>query len=394
MNILVLGATGFIGNALFHSLVAEYDVTIAGRRPIDGYNQWKKVDFAKENDWEALLQGIDLVINAIGIIEGDFNRIQTESPIELYRICIKKSIKIIHISAIGAEKDYPSTPFLASKKRTDNFLLQYPFARVVYPGIVIGKNGKSSRFFAEIVKLPIIPIFGDKPIPFVHINQLTELVQKIIQDFDKYPGQVFALSKAEPLRNILQAIKGGKATFVKIPEFIIRLFFGIFPNASIGVFNKATFKMFRDSKSEDYVTQFPEVSKSITPEDIAGSGTLLSLFALLAIGFVWICSGVCSLVSWQESYNLMQEIGASHQLSVLFIWLGSIIDILLGIAVFIKKYRRRALLLQIITMITYMLILTIGAPHYWLHPFGVLTKNIPLMVLSWFLYSVTPPLVY
>ncbi len=235
MNILILGATGFIGNAIFHSLVNKHNVSIAGRRPIEGYDNWKEIDFLKKNDWDNLLDGIDLIINAIGIIEGDFEQIQTVAPLELYSNCIKREIKIIHISAIGAEKDKPTTNFLISKKETDNFLLKYNKSKVIYPGIVIGRNGKSTQFFAEIASLPIIPLLSEKPISFIHVEQLTELIQKTVSDFNNYPNQVFAVSKPEPIKEVFSALKGRDSKFVKVPELIFRVFFSLFPKASIGI---------------------------------------------------------------------------------------------------------------------------------------------------------------
>ncbi len=386
MNILILGATGFIGNAIFHSLVNKHNVSIAGRRPIEGYDNWKEIDFLKKNDWDNLLDGIDLIINAIGIIEGDFEQIQTVAPLELYSNCIKREIKIIHISAIGAEKDKPTTNFLISKKETDNFLLKYNKSKVIYPGIVIGRNGKSTQFFAEIASLPIIPLLSEKPISFIHVEQLTELIQKTVSDFNNYPNQVFAVSKPEPIKEVFSALKGRDSKFVKVPELIFRVFFSLFPKASIGIFSKTILKMFQTSSVSDYKPLFPEVSKKIDSNNIIKGDTLPQLFALLAISFIWLCSGVSSLVSWNESYDLMNEIGANHQLSFLFIWLGSIADIFLGIVIFARKYRKSIIVLQVLTMLTYMLILSIGAPHYWLHPFGVLTKNIPLIALSYYLY--------
>lgn len=386
MNILILGATGFIGNAIFHSLVNKHHITIAGRRPIEGYDNWKEVDFLKNNDWNNLLDGIDLIINAIGIIEGDFEQIQTIAPVELYTNCINKNIKIIHISAIGAEKDNPSTHFLKTKKTTDNLLLNYNKAKVIYPGIVIGRNGKSTQFFAEISRLPIIPLLSEKPISFIHIEQLTELIQNIVIDFDNYSNQVFAVAKSEPIKNVFSALRGSNGKFIKMPETLFSVFFSLFPTASIGIFSKATFKMFQNSSANDYKPLFSEVSKKINSKNIVSSDIFPQLSALLAISFIWIWSGVSSLISWDESYNLMKEIGANHQLSVLFIWLGCFADIFLGIAIFSKKHRKNIIKLQVLTMLTYMLILSIAAPYYWLHPFGVLTKNIPLIALSYYLY--------
>ena len=386
MNILLFGATGFIGNALFHTLITDHRITIAGRKPIDGYTNWKKVDFSKNTDWPLLLEGIDLVINAIGIIEGDFDRIQTVAPSELYQHCFDKNIKIIHISAIGAEKEAPEAPFLSSKKKTDELLLNYTQSKVIYPGIVIGRKGISTQFFAEIAQFPIIPLFSDKKMSFIHINQLAELIQNIVNNFDQYPQQVFAVSKPESLQTILSVLKGKKATFIKVPSSVFKAFFTLFPKASIGIFNKDSLNMFLNSSASDYEPIFPETSKSIQPKNVIKGHTFTVLFALLAISFIWIWSGLSSLISWDQSYDLMQEIGANHEMSILFTLLGSFADLFLGIAVFWKKYRKQVIVLQMITMFVFMAILTIGAPHYWLHPFGVLSKNIPLIALSYYLY--------
>lgn len=387
MNILILGATGFIGNSIFLSLVNEYNVTIGSRTPIDGYDQWIKVDLNRSNNWDSILENTDLVINAIGIIEGDFDQIQTIAPLELYKVCIKKKCKIIHISAIGAEKTSPPTLFLKTKKITDNYLLQYENAKVIYPGIVIGKNGKSTQFFTEIAQLPLIPLFSNNKIPFIHIDQLTQLIKHSVENFKQMDKQQFAVAEAESLKEILTALKGAKANFIVLPNFITNTIFTLFPFINIGLFNKDTFSLYKSIKASDYTPLFGKVSKQVKPNHIQKSNTLTILFALLAISFIWIWSGISSLVTWNESMGFMQEIGANKFYSVLFIYLGSITDILLGIAVLSKKYRKETIILQVITMLLYMLILTVAAPHYWLHPFGVISKNIPLIALSYYLYQ-------
>jgi uncharacterized protein YbjT (DUF2867 family) len=387
MNVLVIGGTGFIGNNIFSSLVGKHKVTIASRTPIASYPNWVKIDFAGKNDWPIILQGIDLVINAVGIIEGDFKRIQTEAPLELYETCVKRNIKVIHISAIGAEKQPPPTEFLQSKKVTDDVLLQYEHAKVVYPGVVIGKTGKTSQFFAEMAQLPMIPMFSNKPLPMVHIRQLTKLVGDIIDKFEEYPQQTFAVAEPEPLKNVLLKMKGSSAIFIVLPEFLFSLFFMLFPNAKIGIFNQYTFKLFQTISASDYEPMFPIASEEIESNNLIKSDALPELFALLSISFIWIFSGVVSLISWDTSYALMQEIGANHNLAVLFIWVGSIADIVLGITIFSKQYRKSVIILQLLVVLAYMAILSVLAPHYWLHPFGILAKNVPLIALSFYLYQ-------
>ncbi len=387
MNILLLGGTGFIGNALFNTLVVKHHVIVGSRSPIDGYPFWVKVDFLKPINWDSTLEEVSLVINAIGIIEGDFKTVQSTAPLLLYKKCKQKGIRVIHISAIGADIDNPPTPFLSSKKITDNFLLNYDKAKVIYPGIVIGKKGKSSRFFKELTQLPIIPLLSNKTLPFIHINQLSLLVDNVVARFDSYPIKIYALSKPESLKTIFSSIKGKKARFVTLSKFLISTLFFVFPKFSFGIFNKNTFVLFNTISATNYEPTFPEVSKSITPSSLDKGEELPKIIALYALSFIWIVSGLVSLFSWSESFKIMEEIGASNQVAVFLIVLGSFWDLLLGTLILLKKYRKKIIILQVFTMLVYMVILSFFAPHYWLHPFGVLTKNIPLLALSYYVYT-------
>lgn len=387
MKIFISGATGFIGNAVFLSLVSEHKVTIGSRTPIDGYEKWEHIDFNNENDWDKILADIDLVINAIGIIEGDFEQIQTKSPLSLFEACVKKEIKIINISAVGAERENPTIPFLKTKKKTDNFLLTYKNAKIIYPGIVLGRGSQSTRFFAELAQLPIIPLLSSKPSPTIHITQLVKIIRNVVENFENYPKQIFAISKPETLEKILTAIRGNKAVFFNLPPFFFTIFFTVFPKATIGIFNKNMMNMLTSISASDYTPVCEEASSKINSTNLIKSNYFPMMIALGAISFIWIWSGISSLISWDESYKLMKEIGANHQASILFIYLGSIVDIVLGISVFWKSKRNQILLAQVLFILIYTVILTLLAPHYWFHPFGVLSKNIPLIALSFYLYK-------
>jgi len=386
MNILVLGASGFIGNAIFHSLVSKHQVTIAGRTRIEGFEQWHPLDFSTDLDWNHVLEGVDLVINAIGIIEGDYDQVQSRGPIALFESCVARNIKIINISAVGAEMVEPPTRFLQSKKVTDDFLLKYEHARVIYPGIVLGRNGKSSQFFAAISQMPIIPMLKDDA-PFVHISQLTALVNQVIDDFDAQEHQIFATSEKEGLKDVLMAMNGGKGIYIAVPRLIFQLFFSIFPGARLGILSKDTLKLQAVISSSNYAPRFEKASSKIDPLHIIYSDVFVKTFALLAILFIWVWSGVSSLVSWESSYQLMQDIGANEVISKMAIYIGSSADIILGVAIYWSSQRRKVLIAQVLFIITYMLILSVLAPHYWMDPLGVLSKNIPLLALSYYLFQ-------
>lgn len=387
MRILILGATGFIGNSIFLSLVPNYKVIIASRKPMDGYKNWKFIDFLQKNDWDEILESIDLVINCIGIIDGDFNMVQTKSPISLYEHCAQKKIKIIHVSAIGAEEEKPISDFLQSKKLTDTYLLKHNDAIVIYPGIVLGSKGRSAQFFKELASLPILPLMKMDNMPFVHINQLTSLVQDIIANFNTFPKQIVAFGTLEPFKRILESLKGGKVRIVQAPNFIFVSLFKIFPKINIGIFNKTTFALSQQDLTKKHQPIFGKVSKLINSKSIERSNYIFEILALLTISFVWVWSGVSSLISWDISLQLMEALTDNIFVAKFAIYLGSILDIVLGVLLFFKKIRKPIIQLQLIFIVGYMLLLSIYSPYFWLHPFGVLSKNIPLIILSYHLLS-------
>lgn len=388
MKILILGATGFIGKALFNALISEHEIYVASRSPILGYDKYRKIDFDDSINISELLQDIEMVINTIGIASGDFTRIQTDIPIKIFQECKKKDIKIINISAIGAEKEKPLTNFLVSKKITDEFILNKTSGIVIYPGIVLGENSQSSELFKELSELPIVPLIGNKKIPFVHIIQLVEVIKETIHKYEFSSKQKIVIAEPQTLKEIFIALNNKSITTINVSTKLVSFIFKVLPNLRLGVFDKNMYTLFQEINSLDYKPSFKEkASNYLIYNKINPSNHLLKLYIALSISFIWIWSGMVSLYSWQESKNLMQAIGITNQLSPISIIIGSIVDIVLGIGIFINSYRSFILKLQIFFIVIYSLILTFFAHEFWLHPFGPVAKNIPLIVLIYLYYK-------
>lgn len=385
MKILILGASGFIGEAVFQRLVGKYEVVIASRSQKSLYPNWRQVDFSKDNDWVGLTKDIDLIINAIGIISGDFTQVQTTAPMALFTHCEEQGIKIINISAIGAESKDPPNPFLKTKKKVDAFLLLNPLAKVIYPGIVLGAKGKSSRFFKAITEFSVVPLIGGDP-PLVHISQLVELIDNIIRNFDEFPNQIFAIAQAETMADLYTSLRGKKAIYIKMPSWPMRIVFTIFPKLSIGIFNKNMVSMIDEIDVKNYQPIFNKKATSfVVSHQVEASDDFARAFGFVVLFMVWFWSGVSSLVSWSESESLMASIGIAPEQAAPYIYFGSIVDILLAFGLFLRKHLKRVLLLQIGFILIYTIILSLFAPEYWMHPFGVLIKNLPIVVLAWWL---------
>lgn len=385
MKILVLGASGFIGNAIFLALVTEHEITIGGRSNLDGYSKFKYVDFAKENEWNEVLRGTELVINAVGIVNGDFDLIQTKVPLKLFETCANMGIRVIQISAIGAEKASPPTTFLKTKKIADDFVISHSLGKVIYPGIVLGAGARSTQLFAELAALPVVPLISSKPIPFIHISQLCSLVVKIIRDMDSFPKQIFAVAQPETLKEIFTALRGKKPLFWSISPGILKIWFRIFPKFSVDIFNKDMFMLLNTISAAEYAPIGETASVKLRPIKSSKCEDIPYVLGIGAVSFIWLWSGISSLISWQKSVDLMKDIGVSENSAPYFIYAGTTVDILLGILIFYKRIRSKIMLLQIGIILGYTLILSLLAPHHWLHPFGPVSKNIPLLALIFLL---------
>jgi len=99
LKVLVLGAGGFIDGHAAAALRAAGHQVVAGR-----------LDFeraAKPEDWLASVQGMDAVVNAVGIIRESggrtFNALHYAAPRALFDACASAGVRrVLQVSALGA----------------------------------------------------------------------------------------------------------------------------------------------------------------------------------------------------------------------------------------------------------------------------------------------------
>ena len=78
--------------------------------------------------------------------------------------------------------------------------------------------------------------------------------------------------------------------------------------------------------------------------------------------------------------------GCSPTLAPLFLYGAAALDLAFGIATLALPRRRLLYLLQIALILGYTLIITFKLPDFWLHPYGPILKNIPMVVGIVWLY--------
>ncbi|HEX2243435.1 MAG TPA: DoxX-like family protein, partial [Gammaproteobacteria bacterium] len=74
-------------------------------------------------------------------------------------------------------------------------------------------------------------------------------------------------------------------------------------------------------------------------------------------------------------------------LATLALYGAALLDLALGIAILVCKRRRLLWIAQVAVIFLYMGIISLRIPEFWLHPFGPILKNLPILAAIWILYE-------
>jgi uncharacterized protein YbjT (DUF2867 family) len=183
MNVLLTGATGFVGRNLSMMLTAHgHAVSPVSRR--HGFDMTRMLSPA---DWHPHLAGIDAVVNAAGIIGESrsqrFDLLHTRAPMALFGACEQTGVRrVVQVSALGADDTAFSTYHL-SKRAADETLQQLDVdGMVLRPSLIYGRGGTSAALFLRLAALPLIPVLeaGEQQLQPVHISDVVETVLRAL----------------------------------------------------------------------------------------------------------------------------------------------------------------------------------------------------------------------
>ena len=179
MNILLTGASGFLGRNIAAALLGAGHtvVPVARRSGIDVRRM------RTPQDWLALLDGVDAVINAVGIIGEtrgqSFALLHTQAPMALFDACLQAGVRrVVQISALGADASAGSAYHL-SKRAADDGLRSLPLDWfVLRPSLVYGLGGASAGAALRLAAWPRIPVIGrgDQMLQPVHVSDVVATV--------------------------------------------------------------------------------------------------------------------------------------------------------------------------------------------------------------------------
>ncbi|WP_031432997.1 NAD(P)H-binding protein [Methylomarinum vadi] len=415
MNILLTGASGFIGRHILAELErGGHRVIACCRHPDRLYFKSENTtalmldftDLTEVYAWLPHLTDIDVVINCVGIIGETqtqrFAAVHRQAPIALFRAASQAGVKkVIQLSALCADAT-AVTPYHLSKKTADDALRKLEIDwYILQPSLVYGHGAHSMPFLQALSALPLLLTIdgGRQSLQPVHIDDVVAAVARCLQPSAPV-RQTLALVGPEAinyidlLKKLRRRLGKTSAPTVSLPENLAR------PVAWLGkllgeqVLNPDNIKMLQagNSASSAPLTQWlgrPPLSLSrqlLRPADQAerwhAGLYFLRPLLRLSIAMVWLWSGLVSLFFYPHelSYDLLAGTGISGIAAPLALYGLALMDIALGLATLMLSRPRRLLLLQFGIVLLYTLTVGISLPEFWLHPFGPIVKNIPLLI--------------
>lgn len=414
MVIFLTGASGFIGHHLSSALRAAGHRVIEARRHATDPNQHMEADFTRDLDaasWIPKLAGVDCVINAVGILrergQQTFQRIHTQAPRALFEACIRSGVqRVIQISALGA--DTGASGYFRSKHAADQFLASSPLNwTIVQPSVVYGPGGTSARLFTMLASLPVIPLpgSGTQSIQPVHIDDVVAAIVALVSREPASRARVAIVGpKPLELRDFLSQLRSAmglrRAPRIGVPMGFMRLSAGIAQWLPGSLLDRETLAMLDAGNVADPaptrallghaprdVHAFVEPRYRETTRQHAQLAWLVPLLRF-SIAAVWIWTGIVSLGLYpvEESHALLARVGVSGALSPFLLYGAAFLDLAFGIATLALRRRRFLWLAQIALIVGYTAIISIKLPEFWLHPYGPILKNLPMVAAIYMLY--------
>lgn len=424
MRILVTGASGFIGAALVDTLLTRgHEVRVVRRNTARLAARFPGIEVApvdftqahSADDWVPWLDGIDAVVNAVGIIRKTgrqtFDSIHRLAPIALFDACEQSGVRrVVQISALGADAAAKSR-YHITKRQADEFLASTRLDWVILrPSIVYGPGGQSTAFFSALAALPITPVAGDG----------RALLQPIASD-DLIRALVHCIEQGEPVCEAIDCVGPEPLTYSQVlshlrnwlglgPLRALRMPYGmskvgavVLGMIGIAPTSAETVDMLERGNTAD-VNRFVKcfgftpsaMSETLKPSQATqadrwyASLYFIPFILLASISFTWLSAGFVSagLYPIEASLELLAPLGIAGPLAIFMLFGASLLDLLLGIAVWKRCIRAQVLLVQLATMVLYTLLISIYLPQLWLHPFGPVVKNIPLVAATLSLLAV------
>lgn len=422
MRVLLTGATGFIGRAVAQALQHRgHAVLRVQRRP--GRGDVVQADFAQVPShawWAARLAGVDAVVNAVGILREhgaqSFAALHTRAPAELFQACAAAGVRaVVQVSALGADASARSAYHL-SKRAADDVLRALPLrGAIVQPSLVYGPGGTSAALFDRLAVAPVLPFpdGGRMRVQPVHLDDVVAGIVALVEaPPERVATLVFAGPQAIELRAYLADLRAAmgerrRQWIVPMPSAWFLAGAAIAGRMPGSMLDRETARMLLAGNASEanalpaLLGRPPRAPRDFIvradAEDRRREAALALWLPVLrvAIALLWLWTAAVSfgLYPVRDSYALLARVGLHGVLATIALFGAAALDLVLGVLTLASpaRWRRLVWLAQLLLIAGYTVLITVFLPEYWLHPYGPISKNLPVAAAIALLWALEPP---
>ena len=425
MRVLITGAYGLIGSACLGRLrLAGHEVVGAGRNVAEArrrfpYARWVAADFkdlTAPDSWHQLLLGVDAVVNCVGALQNgvrdDLRCVHVDAPAALFTACVHKGIRrVVHISAVGAGPR-GATAFARTKGDAESDLAARDLDWIILrPGLVLGHGvyGGTAllRAASGVPFVTLIP--AAKPIHIVAIEDVAETVAWALRP--NAPVRV-TLDLVHPEPKTLEVIINGYRGWLGLRPRPVITVPGLVTEVTASVADALSWLGWRSPMRTAAIRQLAEgingnpagwiATTDITPKSLddvlaVSPATvqdrwfarlyLVKPLAIAVLAAFWIMSGLIALgPGWDGAKLILRLAGANAMTATIAVSIGATIDIILGLAIMIRRTCRAALIVMLAVSLVYVVAGMIATPH--LFVVGSILRIFPIMLATLFVLSI------
>ena len=416
MNVLICGANGFIGRTIGDAFErAGHRVLRGVRHPVAAGEIG--IDFTRDLDvdtWRARLSGIDVVVNAVGILierNGQtFDSIHRRAPVALFDACRLAGVgRVVQVSALGA--DSGDTRYFRSKRAADEHLrgsnLSY---QIVRPALVYGQGGASSGLFRTLASLPLhlLPAGGRQRLRPVHIDDVAQIVVRLASNDvqDRQTVDVVGATDVD-YRGMLDTYRASMglppASHIGIPAWMIDAAAMLLDRVPGSTLTRDTWRMLRSGNSASAAATSALLGRSPAGiETFIGRAEAISaryeaaaiwrsLLLRGALAATWLWTAIVSALLYPRSASLalLSRAHLHGAMAVALLYGAALLDGVFGVATLVRP-GKGLWAAQALTIAGYTLVICATMPDLLLHPFGPVLKNIPIFAALFILFAEDP----
>ncbi|MCA1443003.1 SDR family oxidoreductase [Ensifer sp. IC4062] len=419
MKVLVVGASGLIGSAVCAKLRDRGIRIVRLVRPGSHRRSAQDDDIVELDvaravtpaDWLPYLSGIAAVVNCSGTLQDgpgeNTSGVHARGPSALFEACEQVGVRrVIHFSAMGVEKEQPSS-FSQTKLEGDEALMARDLDWVILrPSVVLGPGAfGASALFRGLAALPILPLMPETGrLQVVRLEDVVHTVELLVAP--AAPKRVVleiagpeVLSFEDVVRIYRRWLGWPPARVIRIPPVLANLIYRLSDLAGVLGWRPPT----RSTAQKEIargavgdVRQWMETTRirpaalsealARTPPSVQerwfSKLYLLKPLIFVVLSLFWIATGIISLTfGYGIGVDLMQRAGAGF-FSGPSVVAGALADILIGLAIAIRRTSRIGLYSAVGLSLFYALAGTLLLPELWNEPLGPLTKIWPIIALQ------------